>query len=105
MADKPMKGPAPRGAEPLEHPCSRMEQTMRLRDLAAWYREFAERAGNPAIWDTRLRTAENLEKEADSLTRRRADTSSTSTKGAALVAGASSGISAICADRLAKRGQ
>jgi len=26
-----------------------MEQTMRLRDLAAWYREFAERAGNPAI--------------------------------------------------------
>jgi hypothetical protein len=39
-----------------------MEQTMRLRDLAAWYREFAERAGNPAIWDARLRTAENLER-------------------------------------------
>jgi hypothetical protein len=102
MADKPMKGPAPRGAEPLERPCSRMEQTMRLRALAAWYREFAERAGNPAIWDARLRTAENLEKEADSLTRRM---SSTGTKGAALVTGASSGISAICADRLAKRGQ
>ena len=65
MADKPMKGPAPRGAEPLEHPCSRMEKTKRLRDLAAWYREFAERAGNPAIWDARLRMAENLEKEAD----------------------------------------
>ena len=31
--------------------------------------------------------------------------SSTGTKGAALVTGASSGISAICADRLAKRGQ
>jgi hypothetical protein len=42
-----------------------MEQTKRLRDLAAWYREFAERAGNPAIWDARLRMAENLEKEAD----------------------------------------
>ncbi len=105
MADKPMKGPVSRAAEPLEHPCSRMEQTKRLRDLAAWYREFAERAGNPAIWDARLRTAENLEKEADSLTRRRADMSSTGTRGAALVTGASSGISAICADRLAKRGQ
>jgi hypothetical protein len=105
MADKPMKGPAPRGAEPLEHPCSRMEQTMRLRDLAAWYREFAERAGNPAIWDARPRMAEDLEKEADSLMQRRADMSSTDTKGAALVTGASSGISAIYADRLAKRGQ
>jgi hypothetical protein len=105
MADKPMKGPASRAAAPLEDPCSRMEQTMRMRDLAAWYREFAERAGNPAIWDARLRTAENLEKEADSLTRRRADMSSTGTTGAALVTGASSGISAICADRLAKRGQ
>ena len=65
MADKPMKGPASRAAAPLEDPCSRMEQTKRLRDLAAWYREFAERAGNPAIWDARLRMAENLEKEAD----------------------------------------
>ena len=72
MADKPMKGPASRAAAPLEDPCSRMEQTMRLRDLAAWYREFAERAGNPAIWDARLRMAEDLEKEADSLTQRRA---------------------------------
>jgi len=30
-----------------------------------WYREFAERAGNPAIWEARLRTAEDLEAEAE----------------------------------------
>jgi len=36
----------------------------RLRALASWYREFAERAGNPVIWEARLRTAEDLEKEA-----------------------------------------
>jgi hypothetical protein len=36
----------------------------KLRELAAWYREFAERTGNPAIWDARIRTAEDLEAEA-----------------------------------------
>jgi hypothetical protein len=36
----------------------------RLRALACWYRDFAERAANPAIWDARLRTAEDLEAEA-----------------------------------------
>jgi hypothetical protein len=30
-----------------------------------WYREFAERTDNPAIWDARLRTAEKLEADAD----------------------------------------
>jgi hypothetical protein len=35
-----------------------------LRKLAAWYRQFAERAGNPAIWEMRLGTAEWLEAEA-----------------------------------------
>jgi hypothetical protein len=44
-----------------------MDQAQKLRDLAAWYREFAERAENPAIWDARLRTAEELEKEAGTL--------------------------------------
>ena len=39
----------------------------RLRELAAWYREFAERAGNPVIWQARLRTAAELEREADRL--------------------------------------
>lgn len=36
-----------------------------LRKLAAWYRQFAERAGNSAIWDSRLRTAEDLDNEAE----------------------------------------
>jgi len=26
-----------------------MGEAQKLRDLAGWYREFAERAGNPAI--------------------------------------------------------
>ena len=37
----------------------------KLRELASWYRNLAEQAGNPAIWDARLRTAEKLEAEAD----------------------------------------
>jgi hypothetical protein len=42
-----------------------MEDPRKLRALAGWYREFAERAGNPAIWHARLTTAEGLEREAD----------------------------------------
>jgi hypothetical protein len=45
-------------------------QAQKLRDLASWYREFAERAGSSAIWDARLRTAEKLEEEANSLEHR-----------------------------------
>ena len=41
-----------------------MNDPRRLRELASWYRELAERSGNPAIWDSRLRTAEDLEAEA-----------------------------------------
>jgi hypothetical protein len=41
-----------------------MREPKRLRELAIWYRDQAERASNPAIWDARLRTAENLEREA-----------------------------------------
>ena len=44
-----------------------MDDPDQLRKLAAWYREFAERAGNPAIWHARLTTAEELEREADRL--------------------------------------
>lgn len=44
-----------------------MENAGKLRELACWYREFAERAGNPAIWHARLTTAEDLEREADPL--------------------------------------
>jgi hypothetical protein len=41
----------------------------KLRELASWYRTFADRAGNPAIWDGRLRTAEYLDAEADRIER------------------------------------
>ena len=44
--------------------------SIKLRDLAAWYREQAERAENPVIWDARLRTAEDLENEADRIERK-----------------------------------
>ena len=47
-----------------------MDQAEKLRELAAWYREFAERAENPAVWDMRLRMAEDLEREAGQLDRR-----------------------------------
>jgi hypothetical protein len=36
-----------------------------LRILAAWYRKFAEQAGNPVIWESRLLMADSLEAEAD----------------------------------------
>ena len=42
-----------------------------LRKLAAWYRQFAERAANPVIWERRLRTAEKLEAKADLIDPRR----------------------------------
>ena len=41
-----------------------MSDPAKLRELASWYREFAERTANPIIWDVRLRTAEDLEAEA-----------------------------------------
>jgi hypothetical protein len=45
----------------------RPQEPRRLRELAARHRAFAERAGNPAIWEARLRTAAELEREADRL--------------------------------------
>ena len=47
-----------------------MENPQKLRELAAWYREFAEKTGNPSIWEARLRMAEDLEHEAALLERR-----------------------------------
>jgi len=35
-----------------------------LRELAVWYRAFAERAANPAIWESRILTAEDFEAQA-----------------------------------------
>ena len=36
----------------------------KLRELAAWYRALATRAANPAIWEARLLTADDLDAEA-----------------------------------------
>ena len=47
-----------------------MSDAVKLRNLASWFREFAEQAGDTAIWEARLRTAENLEAEADLLEHR-----------------------------------
>jgi hypothetical protein len=41
-----------------------------LRQLARWYREFAERTDNPAIWEARLHMAADLDAEADRVERR-----------------------------------
>jgi hypothetical protein len=50
-----------------------MREAEKLQELAAWYREFAERAGNPAIWEARLHMAEDLEQEADRMLRQDAE--------------------------------
>jgi len=42
-----------------------MPNSSKLRELASWYRNFAERTANPMIWEARLHTAEDLEAEAD----------------------------------------
>jgi hypothetical protein len=53
-----------------------------LRELAAWYRESAERAGNPVIWESRLLTAADLEADADRIEAQDAQsTTSPSAKG------------------------
>jgi hypothetical protein len=44
--------------------------SVKLRELAAWHREQAERTENPVIWDARLRTAEDLDNEADHIERK-----------------------------------
>jgi len=41
------------------------------RELARWYRDFAQQAGSSAIWDSRLRTSEQLDAEADRIERTR----------------------------------
>ena len=39
----------------------------KLRNLASWYREFAEKAAAPWIWEARVLRADDLEREADLL--------------------------------------
>ena len=54
------------------------KQPDKLRELATWYRDFAERAENPMIWESRLRTAGDLDAEAERIER------SLATNGAAM---------------------
>ncbi|HEY8873499.1 MAG TPA: hypothetical protein VIM52_10750 [Stellaceae bacterium] len=49
-----------------------MADPEKLRELAAWYREFAEQTPNPTVWEARLWTAEDLEEEATRLEQRQA---------------------------------
>ena len=44
-----------------------MQEARKLRELASWYRVFAEKAANPAIWEARLQTAEDLDLEAEKI--------------------------------------
>ena len=53
----------------MQPPKEQMGNQEQLLKLAVWYREFAERAGNPMIWECRLQMAEDLEVEACRLTR------------------------------------
>jgi hypothetical protein len=45
--------------------CDAAQSPEELRMLASWYRAFAEQAGNPVIWESRLLMAESLEAEAE----------------------------------------
>jgi hypothetical protein len=44
-----------------------MAKSDRLRELATWYREYAEKAGSTAIWELRLLVAEDLERSANEI--------------------------------------
>ena len=50
-----------------------MTEVEKLRARAAWYREFAERAGEAWVWDARLRQAAELEQAAERLEKDTAD--------------------------------
>lgn len=65
--------------KPVTEPDEIARVPNKLRELASWYRAFAERSGNPTIWEARLRTAEDLEAEAARVERGEAQALSTST--------------------------
>jgi hypothetical protein len=44
-----------------------LQAVAKLRNLAGWYREFAEKAAAPWIWEARVLHAQDLEREADLL--------------------------------------
>ena len=56
---------------------SPLETIERLESLAAWHRINAERAGADWVWEARLRTAEDLERQAAKIRAQLFDTAST----------------------------
>lgn len=55
----------PMNAVGYERRSNEVQEVIRLRNLAIWYREFADKAAVPWIWEARLRHAEELDREAD----------------------------------------
>jgi hypothetical protein len=45
-------------------PIVALEDPRKLRELAAWYRDYAERANTPWVCEGRLQTADDLERQA-----------------------------------------
>ena len=58
------------------------ETIERLERLASWHRINAERAGADWVWEVRLRTAEDLERQAAKIRAQLFDTASTRAQGA-----------------------
>jgi hypothetical protein len=54
-----------------------LEAIERLERLAAWHRINAERAGASWVWEARLRTAKELDRQAAEIRARLFDTAST----------------------------
>src|SRR5437763_13080266 len=71
LDEMPSPSDPPAAAEPIEGNAvpGDNREAPRLRELALWYRVFAERAGNSTITESRLRMAEELEREADRVPR------------------------------------
>jgi len=46
---------------------ARLEAALCLRSIAACYRKFADEAGDPTIWESRLRLAAKFDREAAAL--------------------------------------
>ena len=47
-----------------------MAQSDRLRELATWYRKFADKSGAPAIWELRVLAADDSERKAAAIDNR-----------------------------------
>jgi len=56
----------------------------RLRELAVWYREYADRAHTPWVCEGRLRTADELDSMAALMEENHADSSADGTAAATL---------------------